>query len=58
MKRLSVLTEYTTGFTETKEIAASRQSIALTLAKGSDEDAAKAVMENDAVKRSCILQIV
>ena len=41
VKRLSVLTEYTTGFTETKEIAASRQSIALTLAKGSDESHGK-----------------
>jgi len=59
VKRLSVLTEYTTGFTETNwEIAASRQSIALTLAKGSDEDVAKAVTENDAVKRSCIANIL
>lgn len=58
VKRLSVLTEYTTGFTETKEIAASRQSIALTLAKGSDEDVAKVVMGNDAVKRSCIANIL
>ena len=58
VKRLSVLTEYTTGFTETKEIAASRQSIALTLAKGSDEDVAKAVTKNDTVKRSCIANIL
>ena len=58
VKTLSLLIEYNTGLIEKKQIPASRQSVCLTLPTASDDDVAKAVMENETLKKSCIANVL
>ena len=58
VKTLSLLIEYNTGLIEKKQILASRQSVGLTLPTATDKDVAKAVMEKETLKKSCVAKVL
>ena len=55
VKTLSLLIDYNTGLIE---IPASRQSVGLKLPTATDEDVAKAVMEDETLKKSCVTNVL
>ena len=58
VKTLSLLIEYNTGLIGKKQIPASRQSVCLKLLTATDDDVAKAVMENETLKKSCVANVL
>ena len=58
VKILLLLIEYNTGLIEKKQIPASRQSVCLKLPTATDDDVAKAVMENETLKKSCVANVL
>lgn len=58
VKSLSLLIEYNNGLIEKKQIHASRQSVCQKLPTATDDDVAKAVMENEILKKSCVANVL
>ena len=58
VKTLSLLIEYNTGLIKKKQIPASQQSVGLTLPTATDDDDAKAVMENETLKKLCVANVL